>query len=53
MLRAGSALLLLAVYTFVFSVVFKGRWGTDRPMPPTEYALTLLAGLIPFKILPA
>jgi lipopolysaccharide transport system permease protein len=44
-----SPLLLLAVYTFVFSVVFKARWqagsvgGTESK---TVFALVLFAGLI-------
>lgn len=42
-------LLMLTVYTFVFSVVFKARWrsGTDSQ---TEFALLLFAGLIVFNI---
>lgn len=42
-------LLMLAVYTFVFSVVFRSRWpgGTgDR----TEFALMLFTGLVVFNI---
>lgn len=39
---------MLAVYTFVFSVVFKARWnnGSDSR---TEFALVLFAGLIVFN----
>jgi lipopolysaccharide transport system permease protein len=42
-------LVMLAVYTFVFSVVFQARWGTvgsDR----FHFALMLLAGLLVFNI---
>lgn len=41
--------LMLAIYTFVFSVVFKARWsvGSDSK---TEFALVLFAGLITFNL---
>lgn len=41
--------LMLAIYTFVFSVVFKARWnaGSDSK---TEFALVLFAGLIVFNL---
>ncbi|MFA5983892.1 MAG: ABC transporter permease [Methylococcaceae bacterium] len=40
---------MLAVYTFVFSVVFKARWsgGSDSK---TEFALVLFAGLMVFNL---
>lgn len=40
---------MLAVYTFVFSVVFKARWnaGSDSK---TEFALVLFAGLLAFNL---
>jgi lipopolysaccharide transport system permease protein len=40
---------MLAVYTFVFSVVFKARWsvGSDSK---TEFALVLFAGLLVFNL---
>lgn len=43
-----NPILMLAVYTFVFSVVFKTRWsgGSDSK---TEFALVLFAGLIVFN----
>lgn len=42
-------ILLLAVYTFVFSVIFQSRW--DRPVESrAEFALILFAGLILFNI---
>lgn len=40
-----SPLLLLAVYTFVFSVVFQARWG-DLNQSKTFFALNLFAGMI-------
>lgn len=41
--------LMLAIYTFVFSVVFKARWnaGSDSK---TEFALVLFAGLMVFNL---
>lgn len=41
---------MLAVYTFVFSVVFKARWGTDGTGTKTEFALVLFAGLMVFNL---
>jgi lipopolysaccharide transport system permease protein len=46
-----NPLFMLAIYTFVFSVVFKGRWGTATENAPIgEYALLIFAGLIPFNL---
>lgn len=44
-----NPLLMLVVYTFVFSVVFKARWsgGSDSK---TEFSLLLFAGLIIFNL---
>lgn len=42
-------ILMLTVYTFVFSEVFKARWHTDSSSK-TEFALALFAGLIVFNI---
>jgi len=44
-----NPLLMLAIYTFVFSEVFKSRWsvGSDSK---TEFALVLFAGLIVFNL---
>jgi len=44
-----NPVLMLAVYTFVFSVVFKARWsgGSDSK---SEFALVLFAGLIVFNL---
>ena len=44
-----NPLLLLLIYTFVFSVVFKARWNpSDVNTPPGEFAIVLFAGLIPY-----
>jgi lipopolysaccharide transport system permease protein len=40
---------MLAVYTFVFSVVFKARWGGGSDSK-TEFALILFAGMIVFNL---
>ncbi|UXI00544.1 ABC transporter permease [Photobacterium sp. TY1-4] len=44
-----NPVLMLAVYTFVFSVVFKARWagGSDSK---TEFALVLFSGLLIFNL---
>lgn len=41
--------LMLFVYTFVFSIVFKARW-TEGSDSKTEFALILFAGLIIFNL---
>ena len=40
---------MLTIYTFVFSVVFKARWGTGSDSK-TEFAMILFAGLIVFNL---
>ena len=37
---------MLAVYTFVFSVVFKARWGVDGNESKTQFAIILFVGMI-------
>jgi lipopolysaccharide transport system permease protein len=44
-----NPVLMLAVYTFVFSVVFKARW-TGGSESKTEFALALFAGLMVFNL---
>ena len=48
-----NPILMLAVYTFVFSVVFQARWGTASGAggSNTEFALLLFSGLILFNVL--
>jgi len=41
-----NPLFMLAVYTFVFSVIFKSHWGTGDAESKTQYALVLFVGLI-------
>jgi lipopolysaccharide transport system permease protein len=40
---------MLAVYTFVFSQVFKARWGNLEDSGPIGFAVNLFAGLIVFN----
>jgi lipopolysaccharide transport system permease protein len=44
-----NPVLMLAVYTFVFSVVFKARWAGGSESK-TEFALVLFAGLIIYNL---
>lgn len=44
-----NPILMLAVYTFVFGVVFQARWG-EHPGGNIEFASILFAGLIVFSI---
>lgn len=46
-----TPILMLLVYTFVFSVVFKARWGNDPGENTLDFAVNLFAGLIVFGIL--
>ncbi|MCZ6799290.1 MAG: ABC transporter permease [Nitrospirae bacterium] len=41
-----NPLFLLAVYTFVFSVVFQARWGLGEDETKTQFAIVLFVGLI-------
>lgn len=41
-----NPILMLAAYTFVFSVIFKARWGIGGEETKTYFALVLFVGLI-------
>lgn len=41
-----TPVLMLAIYTFVFSVVFKSRWGEDQSAGKMVFALNLFAGML-------
>lgn len=41
-----NPLLMLMIYTFVFSVVFKARWGVHGDGSKLQFAIMLFAGLI-------
>ena len=45
-----NPLLMLVVYTFVFGVVFKARWGISPDESKAEFALALFCGLIAFNL---
>jgi lipopolysaccharide transport system permease protein len=45
-----NPLAMLAVYTFVFSQVFKARWGDLEQAGPLGFAVNLFAGLIVFNL---
>ena len=42
---------MLTVYTFVFSVVFKSRWGVDSGGGKTQFAVVLFVGMIVHTLL--
>jgi len=41
-----NPLFMLVVYTFVFSVIFKSRWGVGGEESKTQFAVVLFVGLI-------
>jgi lipopolysaccharide transport system permease protein len=41
-----NPILMLVVYTFVFSVVFKARWGAGGEGSRTDFAIILFVGMI-------
>ena len=45
-----NPLLMLTVYTFVFSVVFKARWNMNVDESKSDFAIILFAGLIVFGV---
>lgn len=45
-----TPLLMLAVYTFIFSVVFKARWGLEQSDNKFEFAMIIFSGLIIYNI---
>ncbi len=45
-----NPLLMLGLYTFVFSVVFEARWGMQADEGQLDFALNLFAGLIVFNL---
>jgi len=45
-----SPVLMLVIYTFVFSVVFKSRWGISGSDSKTEFATILFVGMIIFNL---
>lgn len=47
---AITPLLMLAVYTFVFAIVFQSRWGTAATANKAQFAVVLFAGLAVFNL---
>jgi lipopolysaccharide transport system permease protein len=45
-----TPLLLLVIFTFVFSVIFKAKWGISVSESRVEFALALFCGLIVFNV---
>ena len=45
-----NPLFMLAIYTFVFSTVFKSRWGNLEDAGPLGFAINLFVGLIVFNL---
>jgi lipopolysaccharide transport system permease protein len=45
-----NPILMLVVYTFVFSVVFKARWGTGGDESQTGFAIVLFVGMIVYGL---
>jgi lipopolysaccharide transport system permease protein len=45
-----NPLLMLLVYTFVFSVIFKSRWGVNINESKVDFAIILFAGMIVFGL---
>lgn len=43
-------LVMLAIYTFVFSAIFKSRWGVQPDEGKLSFALALFMGLITFNL---
>ncbi|WP_354003751.1 ABC transporter permease [Ramlibacter aurantiacus] len=41
-----NPILMLAMYTFLFSVVFTARWGQDTPQNKAQFATMMFVGLI-------
>ena len=44
-------LLMLAVYTFVFSVIFEAKWGKDLDQGHLSFAMALFVGILTFNII--
>src|ERR1044071_5895587 len=45
-----NPIMMLLVYTFVFSVIFKARWTTSGTESKTDFAIILFSGLIVFNL---
>lgn len=45
-----NPILMLVVYTFVFSVIFKAKWGTGGDESQTTFAIVLFVGMIVYGL---
>ena len=45
-----TPLMMLTIYTFVFSVIFQAKWGASESTSKVEFALLLFTGLIVFNV---
>lgn len=45
-----TPIIMLAIYTFVFGMVFKARWDYSMSNSKVEFALTLFAGIIVYSL---
>jgi lipopolysaccharide transport system permease protein len=45
-----NPLLLLIIFTFVFSVIFRAKWGISASESRVEFALTLFCGMVVFNL---
>lgn len=45
-----NPVLMLTIYTFVFSVIFKSRWGITSSDSKTEFALILFVGMVIYTL---
>ena len=46
----AQPLMMLTVYTFVFSVIFKARWGIDNSDSKAAFAIIMFCGMAVFNI---
>jgi lipopolysaccharide transport system permease protein len=45
-----NPLLMLAIYTFVFSTIFKARWESSQELGSAGFALNIFAGMVVFGL---
>lgn len=45
-----NPLLMLAIYTFVFSTIFKARWESSQDLGSAGFALNIFAGMVVFGL---
>lgn len=45
-----TPLILLGIYTFIFAVVFKAKWGRTASESRAEFALTMFCGMLVFNL---